>query len=110
MGRFPGCEGPWAAFSGGAVEAHNIIEYPKIKGDNTYVEAPWLWRPLGKYPDCPVLNQAMCVCVCGGGCVGGGVGGGGGGVCIQEPDNEGRDISSWVEANGEETLHSGNSA
>ena len=46
MWRPPGCGGPWAAFSNGAVEAHPTLEYPKIK-DKTYVEAPWLWRPLG---------------------------------------------------------------
>ena len=30
-----------------AVEAHPTLEYQKIKGDKTYVEVPWLWRPLG---------------------------------------------------------------
>ena len=35
-----------------AVEAHPILEYQKIKGDKTYVEAPGLlsvvelWRPI----------------------------------------------------------------
>ena len=30
----------WAAFSSGAVEAHPTLEYQKIKGDKTNVEAP----------------------------------------------------------------------
>ena len=47
MWRPPGCGGPWAAFSSGAVEAHPTLEYQNIKDDKTYVEAPWLWRPLG---------------------------------------------------------------
>ena len=34
------CGGPWAAFSSGAVEAHPTLEYPKMKGDMTYIEAP----------------------------------------------------------------------
>ena len=52
MWRPPGCGGPWAAFSSGAVEAHPNLEYQKIKGDKTYVEAPGqpsvveLWRPI----------------------------------------------------------------
>ena len=25
-----------------------------------YVEAPWLWRPLGNCPACPCLNPALC--------------------------------------------------
>ena len=33
------CGGPWAAFSGEAVEANHILEYQKIKGDKKYVEA-----------------------------------------------------------------------
>ena len=40
MWRPPGCGGPWAAFSSGAVEAHPTLEYQNIKGDKTYVEAP----------------------------------------------------------------------
>ena len=36
MWRPPGCGGPWAAFSSGAVEAHPTLEYQKIKGDKTY--------------------------------------------------------------------------
>ena len=31
----------------------------KIKGNKTYVEAPWLWRPLGNGPACPVINPAL---------------------------------------------------
>ena len=45
MWRPPGCGGPWAAFSSGAVEAHPTLEYQHIKGDKTcggplVVEAP----------------------------------------------------------------------
>ena len=47
MWRPPGCGGPCAAFSSGAMEAHPTLEYQKIKGGKTYVEAPWLWRLLG---------------------------------------------------------------
>ena len=68
MWRPPGCGGPWTAFSSGAVEAHPTLEYHKIKGDKTYVETPWLWRPLANCPAYPVLNPALslslCVCVC----------------------------------------------
>ena len=39
MWRPSGCGGPWAAFSSGAVEAHPTLDYQKIKGDKTYVEA-----------------------------------------------------------------------
>ena len=42
----PGCGGPWAAFSSGAVEAHPTLEYQKIKGDKVYVEAPGWEGPL----------------------------------------------------------------
>ena len=59
MWRSSGCGGPWAAFSSGAVEAHPTLDYKKIKGDNTYVEALWLWRPLCICPACPVLNPAL---------------------------------------------------
>ena len=51
MWRLPGCGGPWAAFSSGAVEAHPTLENQNIKGDKTYVEVPGqpsvveLWRP-----------------------------------------------------------------
>ena len=44
-------EVPWAAFRSGAVEAYSTLEYQKIKGDKTYVEAPGqpliveLWKP-----------------------------------------------------------------
>ena len=74
----PGCGGPWAAFSSGAVEAHFTLEYQNVKGDicggplvleahltleyqnvkgdicggPLVVEAPWLWRPLGKMRPC----------------------------------------------------------
>ena len=58
------------------MEAHPTLEYQKIKGDKTYVEAPWLWRPLGNNPDCPVLNPALLVCAP----RGSGEWGGGGGV------------------------------
>ena len=40
MWRLPGCGGPWAAFSSGAVEAHPTLEILNIKGDKTYVEVP----------------------------------------------------------------------
>ena len=42
MWRLPGCGGPWAVFSSGAVEAHPTLQYLKIKGDKIYVEASWL--------------------------------------------------------------------
>ena len=35
------------------VEAHPTLEYHKIKGDKTYVEVPWLWRPPGQLPNLP---------------------------------------------------------
>ena len=41
------------------VEAHPTLEYKNIKGDTTYVEVPWLWRPLGNCPTCPVLNPVL---------------------------------------------------
>ena len=31
MWKPPGCGGPWAAFSSGAVEAHPTLEYKKKK-------------------------------------------------------------------------------
>ena len=37
-------------------EAQPTLEYHKIKGDKTYVEVAWLWRPLG---NCPALNLAF---------------------------------------------------
>ena len=61
--RPPGCGGPWAAFSSGAVEAHPTLEYQNIKGDKTYVEAPGCGGPLGNCPTCPVLPPAQCFCV-----------------------------------------------
>ena len=54
--RPPGCRGPWVAFSTGAVEVYPTLGYQNVKGDKTYVEAPWLRRTLG---DCPVLNPAL---------------------------------------------------
>ena len=69
--------GVWAAFSSGTVEAHPTLEYQKIKGDKTYVAVPWLWRPLGNCPACPVLNPAL-----------GNWGGGGGGYVIRHPASD----------------------
>ena len=66
MGRPASCGGPLVVeaprqlFSSGAVGAHPTLEYQnKIKGDKTYVEAPWLWRLLGNCPACPLLNPAL---------------------------------------------------
>ena len=54
------CGGPWTAFSSEAVETHPTLEYPvPTKGDKTYVEAPWMWRPLGNCPAYPVLNPTL---------------------------------------------------
>ena len=40
MWRPPGCGGPWAAVSSGAVEAHPTLEYQKIKGMNECLTTP----------------------------------------------------------------------
>ena len=72
MWRLPGCGGSWAVFSSGAVEAHLTLQYLKIKGDKLYVEAPWLWRPLGSlqywscggptYPTIPKNERWQNIC------------------------------------------------
>ena len=49
MWRSSGCGGTWAAFSSGAVEAHPTLEYPKIKGDKTYVEDPGCGGPCAVF-------------------------------------------------------------
>ena len=49
--------------SSGAVEAHHTIKYTKKrkeqKRDKTNVETPWLWRPPGHCPACPVLTPVL---------------------------------------------------
>ena len=44
MWRLPGCGGPWAVFSSGAVEAHFTVEYQ----NKIYVEAPLVVEVLGQ--------------------------------------------------------------
>ena len=31
------------------MKVHPTLEYQKIKGDKTYVESRWLWRPLWRF-------------------------------------------------------------
>ena len=56
QGRIYTCEGPWAAFSSGAVDAHPTLEYQKIKGDKTYVETPWAAFSSGAVETHPTLE------------------------------------------------------